>query len=95
MKPIIPWLVGALLVLTACGPAEDTDTPASSSTDTVHFKAQRGWDRMSEENKDALCMGLYAYGRDWAAREISRGGGQSETDALIAVALIETECDAR
>jgi hypothetical protein len=94
MKPIIPWLVGALLVLTACTP-EETDTPASSSTDTAQFKAQRGWNRMSEENKDALCLGLYAYGRDWAAHEISRGGGQSETDALIAVALIETECDAR
>jgi hypothetical protein len=94
MKPIIPWLVGALLVLPACTP-EDTDTPASSSTDTAHLAAQLAWEGQSEENKDALCLGLYAYGRDWAAREIARGGGQSETDALIAVALIETECDAR
>jgi hypothetical protein len=95
VKPIIPWIVGALLVLTACGPADDTDTPASSSTDTVHLAAQLAWEGQSEENKDALCLGLYAYGRDWAAREIARGGGQSEADALIAVALIETECDAR
>jgi hypothetical protein len=94
VKPIIPWLVGALLVPTACTP-EETDTPASSSTDTTRLAAQLAWEGQSEENKDALCLGLYAYGRDWAAREIARGGGQSETDALIAVALIETECDAR
>lgn len=95
MKPIIPWLLGALLALTACTP-EDNNETAVRHQDRAEQSAQYAWDVSPEEDRDAMCLGLYAYGREWAQREVARGAdGLTEQDALVAVALITRECDAR
>ena len=95
MKPITPWLLGALLALTACTPEDSTET-ARRPQDTASISAQYAWDESPQEDRDAMCLGLYAYGRDWAVQEIRRGADRlTEQDALVAVALITRECDAR
>lgn len=96
MKKIIALFVMALLVLTACGPEEPaTDTAVPPPSDTASLAAQMAWDQTPEDDRDAMCLGLYAYGREWSMRQIQAGGNQSDADALTAVALIERECDAR
>lgn len=93
MKQIIALFVFAC-ALTACGPEDSTET-ARRPQDTASLSAQYAWDITPEDDRDAMCLGLYAYGREWSMRQIQAGGDQSDADALVAVALIERECDAR
>lgn len=94
MKQIIALFVFAC-ALTACGPEQTTAETAVPPSDTASLSAQYAWDITPEDDRDAMCLGLYAYGREWSMRQIQAGGDQSDADALVAVALIERECDAR
>ncbi len=96
MKTIIALFVLATLVLTGCKAAEDTTEAIDTPSDIASLSAQEAWDVTPEESRDSMCLGLYAYGREWAVHEIRRGGDSlTEQDALVAVALIQRECDAR
>ena len=100
-------LAAAALALTAC---TSTDTPAPTHTVTVQaptpdptpasddmtqLVVDISWGQQSEDDKDAMCLGIGVYGTDWAADQMATGAGDDSVDWDRAAELVEQKCAER
>lgn len=96
----------ALLALTACSSndqpaAVETATvqPAPEPTPTPTFDddmtalvVDLSWSQQTEDDKDAMCLGVGLYGPEWAAEQMAAGAGDDTVDWPRAAELVEQKC---
>lgn len=98
-------LVAALaaVALTACGttgtatphpaveapPATPADTPDPDVTAAV---VDLTWSQTDPADRQAMCDGIALLGPDWAAEQLTDGGGDAGLDWGLAAELIEQKC---
>lgn len=99
----------AALALTACTNSEtptvtrtaDTATavsdpePALTPDDMTQLVVDLSWAQQSEDDRDAMCLGITLYGTNWAADQMHAGAGDNSVDWERAAQLVEQKCAAR
>lgn len=102
LRQILPPLAAAL-ALTACtsqaAPAtEDTATteaaPATSQ-DMTRLVVDLSWTQQTEDDRDAMCLGISLYGTGWAAEQMRAGAGDESVDWERGAELVEQKCAER
>jgi hypothetical protein len=74
----------------------DTATAGLDSGTVTELSIGIAWEQYSESDKDLMCSGIDAFGTDWAAREMRKGGStDSGIDWDYAAQLVEEKCTAR
>ena len=106
LRQILPALAAAAFALTACtGPAtpavEDTVTTVTTETtpdldeDTTQLVVDLSWQQQTEDDRDAMCLGISLYGTAWAADQMQAGAGDQSVDWDQAAELVEQKCAER
>jgi hypothetical protein len=104
-------LAAAALALTACSstdtpapthtvtveaPTPDTTpAPTPASDDMTQLVVDISWGQQSEDDKDAMCLGIGVYGSEWAAEQMQAGAGDDSVDWNRAAELVEQKCAER
>ncbi|MEU0207373.1 hypothetical protein [Streptomyces canus] len=106
LRPILATAV-ALIALTACS---STDQPTAVETVTVRpapeptptldddmtaLVVDLSWSQQTEDDKDAMCLGVGLYGPEWAAEQMATGAGDDSIDWQRAAELVEQKCAER
>ena len=103
LRRILPALAAAAFALTACTapetPAVDhTVTPQATPAldeDMPHLVVELSWAQQTEDDRDAMCLGISLYGTDWAADQMRSGAGDESVDWDRAAELVEQKCAER
>lgn len=71
----------------------ETPTPTLSPDDITDAAIDAAWAQQTEDDKDAMCLGITLGGPDWAAQQLADGGGNSAgLDWDRAAELIQAKC---
>jgi hypothetical protein len=107
MRLRLTFAAVALLALTACttdqpaathtvtvqAPTPDaTPDPTPASDDMTQLVVDISWGQQSEDDKDAMCLGIGVYGPGWAAEQMQAGAGDDSVDWQRAAELVEQKC---
>lgn len=105
LRPILTALAAAtLLALTGCGSTESTPTTSTSTVeptpgltpdDMTDLVVDLTWQQQTEDDKDAMCLGLAAYGTEWGAEQMRLGARDESVDWERAAVLVEQKCTER
>ena len=96
----------ALLALTACSsndqpaatqtvtvrPTPEPTPTLSLDDDMTALVVDISWGQQSEDDKDAMCLGIGVYGPEWAAEQMAAGAGDDSVDWQRAAELVEQKC---
>jgi len=100
----------ALTACTSAGPSDNGDTSDNPATTTViettpaapaaddmtQTIVDLSWAQQTKADKDAMCMGIAAFGNDWAAEQMQAGAGDNTgIDWDKAAQLVEVKCAQR
>ncbi|MFF7550916.1 hypothetical protein ACFZCU_46040 [Streptomyces canus] len=69
-----------------------TPDPTPASDDMTQLVVDISWGQQSEDDKDAMCLGIGVYGTDWAAEQMQAGAGDDSVDWDRAAELVEQKC---
>ena len=100
-------LAAAALTLTAC--TTTAHRPAATETVTVEaappeptldddmtqLVVDLSWEQQTEDDKDAMCLGVGLYGPEWAAEQMAAGAGDDSVDWQRAAELVAQKCAER
>jgi hypothetical protein len=108
LRRILPVLAVLAFALTACtspaAPAvEDTVTTVTTETgsapapdeDMTQLVVDLSWQQQTEDDRDAMCLGLAVYGTDWGADQMRLGAGDESVDWDRAAELVAQKCAER
>lgn len=103
LRRILPVLAVLAFALTACtspaAPAvEDTVTTQTTpalNEDMTQLVVNLSWEQQTEDDRDAMCLGISLYGTDWAADQMRSGAGDESVDWDRAAELVEQKCAER
>jgi hypothetical protein len=103
LRQILPVLAVLAFALTACtapdAPAvEDTVTTVTTPAideDTTQLVVDLSWQQQTEDDRDAMCLGISLYGTAWAADQMQLGAGDESVDWDRAAELVEQKCAQR
>lgn len=108
LRHILAALATAAFTLTACTTptapaAEDTVTTVTTETettpaldeDTTQLVVDLSWNQQTEQDRDAMCLGISLYGTGWAADQMHAGAGDESVDWDRAAELVEQKCNER
>jgi hypothetical protein len=73
---------------------EPTPTPTFGD-DMTALVVDLSWGQQSEDDKDAMCLGLALKGPKWAAEQMAAGAGDDSVDWQRAAELVEAKCATR
>ncbi len=104
----ITALAIAALALTACT-TTDQPTPAETVTveaptpdptptlddDMTQLVVDLSWEQQTEDDRDAMCLGIAVGGPEWAADQMRQSAGDSVVDWDQAAVLVEQKCNER
>lgn len=104
LRHILPAL--AVAALAACtGPdtpaVEDTVTTVTTEAapataeDMTQLVVDLSWQQQTEDDRDAMCIGITLYGTGWAADQMHAGAGDESVDWERAAELVEQKCAER
>lgn len=107
LRLILP-LAAAVFGLTACSTSTDPKpeatpaaaitttapepTPADTSDDMTQLVVDLSWAQQTEDDKDAMCLGIALGGPEWAAEQMRTGAGDESVDWDRAAELITDKC---
>ena len=106
LRHILPTLAVLAFALTACTApaapaAEDTVTTVTTETtpaiddDMTQLIVDLSWTQQTEDDRDAMRLGLAVYGTDWGAEQMRLGAGDESVDWDRAAELVEQKCAER
>lgn len=92
----------ALLALTACTSSEtptatktitvEAPEPTPASDDMTTLIVDITWQQQTEDDKDAMCLGIGVYGPEWAAEQMAADAGDDSIDWQRAAELVAEKC---
>jgi len=102
-------LTTAALALTACTTTDEPapthtvtvqaptpdDTGIALDDDMTQLVVDISWGQQTEDDKDAMCLGIGVYGAEWAAEQMQAGAGDDSVDWDRAAELVEQKCAER
>jgi hypothetical protein len=78
---------------------KDTPPPAIDRRTLTRLSIGVVWDDMTEAKKDSMCLGVEAFGTDWAAEQMRRGAHDNDNASTMdweyAAEIVANKCDAR
>jgi len=77
---------------------DPTDEPTPETTfgdDFTKLVVDVVWEDMTQEDQDAMCLGIEVFGVEWAADEMRDSGEDQDIDWDLAAEVIEDKCAER
>lgn len=84
----------ATATITITSQPDPTEAPTLTD-DMTQLVVDISWEQQTEDDKDAMCMGIGLYGPGWAAEQMQAGAGDSSVDWQRAAELVEQKCAER